>query len=60
MITNTYTDGDYKAEVDDNHMVYVYFFDELIDNPGPWRTLEGAESWASEIVVKYAIEGHPQ
>lgn len=47
----TYTAGRYKAEVTDSNHVNVYRDDDLIDWPGPWSNTEGAELWASLIVV---------
>jgi hypothetical protein len=55
-----YTEGDYNATVTDDWKVEVTYLGTLIDNPGPWSTLEGAQLWAQAIVGDYSINGHRQ
>lgn len=56
MLIETFTAGDYRAEVYDTNMVKVYKADILIDNPGPWGDIDGAKLWAQTIVGHYATQ----
>lgn len=56
MITHTYTEGAYTAEVTDDNYVEVKKNGVLVDRPGPWGDHEGARQWAEAIVGKLATE----
>lgn len=59
MIIKTVTAGDYTANIFANAMVDVFEKNTLIDNPGPWDTVDGAIDWATLIVLEFAENGRP-
>lgn len=50
----TFTQGEYTAEVTDDHKVKVTKDGILFDHPGPWADHDSAAQWAEAIVGAYA------
>lgn len=55
-IIATYTQGAYTAQVTDDFYVELSKNGLIIDRPGPWGDLEGADQWAQIIVNKRHVD----